>query len=103
MTPRMSSSRTSVYFCSSSFTSVPPYLLTRTRSPDLDLEGVDLAVLVPLAGAERDDFGLLGLFLSAVRDDDASADLLFVLEMLHENAITYRSDFDFSHMGFVLG
>ena len=103
MTPRMSSSRTRVYFCSSSFTSVPPYLLTRTRSPTFTSKGVDLAAVVSLAGAECDDFGLLRLFFGAVRDDDASADLLFVLEMLHEDAITDRFDFDFSHMVFVLG
>src|ERR1017187_7811895 len=39
MTPRMSSSRTRVYFCSSSLTSVPPYLLTRTRSPTFTSKG----------------------------------------------------------------
>src|SRR5271165_394603 len=39
MTPRMSSSRTRVYFCSSSLTSVPPYLLTSTRSPTFTSKG----------------------------------------------------------------
>src|SRR5205085_11280875 len=39
MTPRISSSRTRAYFLSSSRTSVPPYLLIRTRSPTLTSKG----------------------------------------------------------------
>ena len=66
---------------------------------DLDFEGPDLAVLVPLAGAEGDDLGLLRFFLGAVRDDDASADLLFFLEVFNENTIADGLDFDVSHSG----
>lgn len=69
---------------------------------DLDFEGRDFAVLVFFAGAECDDFGLLGLFLCGVRDDDATADLFFFFDVLHEDAITDGLDFYFGHIGFVL-
>src|SRR5690606_30589281 len=39
ITPRMSSSRTSTYLTSSIFTSVPPYLLMRARSPTVASNG----------------------------------------------------------------
>ena len=70
---------------------------------DLDLEGLGLAVLVILAGAKGNDLGLLGLLLSGVRDDDATADLFLFLEVLHQDAIADGLDVYFSHMFWVLG
>src|ERR1035437_1179007 len=67
----------------------------------LDFEGDDFAVFVLLAGAQGDDLGLLGLFFGAVRDDNASADLLFFFDVLNENTITDGFDFDVSHMWLV--
>ena len=92
MTPRMSSSRTSVYFFSSSFTSVPPYLLIKRR---------DFAVITLLAGAEGNHLGLLRLFFGAVRDNNTSADLLFFFDVFDENTITDGLDFNVSPNGWI--
>ena len=55
---------------------------------DRNFEGSDITRVVLLTRAERDDFSLLGLFLSGIRNDDTTTDLFFFLEMLHEHAIS---------------
>ena len=54
---------------------------------DLDVERDDLAVVVDLALADRDDLALLRLFLRGVGDDDAALGLLFLRDPLHDDAI----------------
>ena len=68
---------------------------------DLHFERRDFTVFALLASAEGNDLGLLGLFFGAVRDDDASADLLFFFDVLDEHAIADGLDFDVSHIGWV--
>src|SRR5215831_9224716 len=59
----------------------------------LHVEGDDLAVLVDLPLADRDDLALLGLLLRGVGDDDATrALLLLLLEPLDDQPIGQRSD-----------
>src|SRR5580698_3505118 len=58
----------------------------------LDLERADLAVLLHLAAAHRDDFGLDGLLLRGVGDDDASLGLFFLLEALDDDSVSERTD-----------
>src|SRR5690606_22223685 len=70
---------------------------------DLDLEGLNLAVFVLLAGAEGDDLGLLRLFLGGIGNDDATANLFLFLDVLHQDAIADGLDVYFSHMCWVLG
>ena len=60
---------------------------------DLDLKVDGFAVLVFFAGAERDDLGLLRFFLGGIGNDDAAADLFFVFDELHEDAISDGFDF----------
>ena len=72
MTARMSSELRILYSLPSSLISVPPYLLTSTRSPFLTSNGNFLAVVVGLAGAERDDDAFLRFFLGGIGDDDSA-------------------------------
>src|SRR5262245_14827429 len=59
----------------------------------LHVEGDDLAVLVDLPLAYRDDLALLGLLLRGVGDDDATrALLLLLLEPLDDQPISQRPD-----------
>jgi hypothetical protein len=55
--------------------------------PCLDVERVLLAGLGYSALADRDDFPFLRLLLGAVRDDDAAASSLFLLDSLDEDAV----------------
>ena len=65
---------------------------------DLHLERNGVTLLVLLAGAERDDFSLLGLFLRGIRNDDSPANLFFFLDVLHEHSIADGLDLYFGHM-----
>src|SRR3954468_13298462 len=53
----------------------------------LDVEGDDLAALVPGAGADGDDLALLRLLLGGIRDDDAALRLLFALNAADDDAV----------------
>src|SRR5690348_11727572 len=59
----------------------------------LDVEGNEFA-LFALAGADCDDFALLGLLFRGVRDDDATLDGFLLLNALHDNAVVERSQID---------
>ena len=67
---------------------------------DLHFERGDLAIFPLLAGAEGDDLGLLRLLFGGIRDDDATADLLFFFDVLDEDTVPDRLDINFSHIGF---
>ena len=69
---------------------------------DLYFERGDFAVVALLAGAKSDDFRLLRFLFSAVRNDDSTADLLFFFEVLDEDTVPDRLDFNVSHM-FLVG
>src|SRR3954462_3396220 len=58
----------------------------------LDVERDALAVVLDLAGAGRDNFALLGLFLGGVGDDDAADFLFAFLCALDNDAVVQRSD-----------
>src|SRR3954449_10782065 len=45
---------------------------------DADFHGDDLAVVVAAAGADSDDFTLVGLFAGGVRDNDARREDFFL-------------------------
>ena len=61
-------------------------------SPSLTSSGDALAVVVELAVADGDDFGLLRLLLGGVGDDDAAPDLLLLLDALDQDPIVQRTD-----------
>src|SRR5688500_5741163 len=68
---------------------------------DLDVHRDALpAALVELARTDGDDLALLGLLLRRVRDVQAAAHLLVLLERLHDDAIGQRLDL---HTRFTLG
>src|SRR5215472_8107009 len=52
-----------------------------------------LAVLVERAGADRDHFALLGLFLRGVGNDDAARGLLVFLDAADDHAVAKRTEF----------
>src|SRR5690606_26985488 len=65
----------------------------------LDLEGLDLAVLVALAGADGDHLALDRLLLGGVGDEEASGRLLLLVEALDDHPVVQRSNL---HDGAVL-
>ena len=69
--PRTSSSRRMRCSSPSILISRPRVLAEQDAVARLDVERDDLAVVVELAPADRDDLPLLGLLLRGVRDDDA--------------------------------
>src|SRR3984957_17749599 len=54
---------------------------------DLEVDRDQLASFVPAAGANRGDFALRGLFLGAVRDDDAALGLLFGIDAFDHDTV----------------
>ncbi len=66
----------------------------------LDGEGCWLTVVVFAAGAEGDDFCLLGLFFSGVGDVESAGGFFIAVDALDENALSEW--LDFSHV-FVFG
>ena len=65
----------------------------------LDVEREDLAFVVGLALADRDDLAGLGLFLRRVGDDDAAADALALFNAADEDAIVQRRELSSCHVG----
>ena len=57
----------------------PGILAEEHTVASLDVEREDLAVVVGLAFPGRDDFAFLGLFFSAIRDDDSTRNNGFAL------------------------
>ena len=57
----------------------------------LDIHGDDVATVVALAGADRQDFALIGLFGGVVGNDDSRGGLGFLLHALHDHAIGQRT------------
>jgi hypothetical protein len=53
----------------------------------LDIEGHDLAALIAAAGADGEDFALLGLLCCSVGDDDAAGGFGFAIDAAHGDAI----------------
>ena len=58
----------------------------------LDVEREDLAFIVRLAFADRDDFAFLRLLLGAVGNDDAAADRLALFDTANEDAVVQRGE-----------
>jgi hypothetical protein len=58
----------------------------------LHVEGNELAALVAGAGANGDDFALLGLLLGGIGDDDAALRLFFVLDAADDDAVMQRTE-----------
>ena len=63
----------------------------RVADCDGELDGV--AIVVFSAGAERDDFRLLWLLFSGIGNNDAPGGLFFLIDALHEDALTEWLDF----------
>src|SRR6266702_8329557 len=64
---------------------------------DLDVDRDQLAGLVAAARAHGGDFTLRGLFLGAVRNNDAALGLFFGVDTLDYDAIMQRTEFGFGH------
>ena len=77
----------------SSLTSVPDHFPNSTRSPALDIERMQLAVLVANAGTDGDDFALHRLFLSRVGDEDAAGGLRLRLDTADQDAVLQWTQF----------
>src|ERR1700733_1140555 len=60
---------------------------------DLEIDRDQLAGFVTAAGTDRGDLALRGLFLGAVRNDDAASCLLFGVDTLDHNAVVKRTEF----------
>lgn len=79
------------------------WLLGSVGRPVADLHGQSLgfALVIGLAGADSQHFTLIGLFSSAVRDDDARCGLGFVFHALDDDAVCQRTKIhgDFLEMG----
>src|SRR5262245_17456181 len=60
---------------------------------DLEIDGDELAGLVPTARAYRDDLALRGLFLGGVGNDDAAGGLLLGIDALDDDAVVKRAEF----------
>src|SRR6266850_700344 len=60
---------------------------------DLEVDRDQLAGFVTAARTDRRDFALRGLFLGAVRNDDAASCLLFGVDALDHNAVVKRTEF----------
>src|ERR1700687_1595 len=69
---------------------------------DLEVYRDQLAGFVPAAGTDGSDFALRGLFLGAVRNDDAASGLLFGVDTLDHNAVVKRTEFHAILLGFVV-
>src|SRR6202163_1550908 len=60
---------------------------------DLEVDRDQLAGFVTAARTDRRDFALRGLFLGAVRNDDAASCLFFGVDALDHNAVVKRTEF----------
>ena len=74
-------------------TSVPDHLPNSTLSPFLTSSGRQLAGLVAPAGADGDDFALLGLLLGGVGNDDAALRLFLAFEAADDDAVMQGTEF----------
>ena len=77
----------------SSLTSVPDHLPNSTRSPALDVERVQLAVLVARARTDGDDLAFHRLFLRRVGNEDAAGGLGFRLDTADQDAVLQWTQF----------
>src|SRR5258705_12797095 len=64
---------------------------------DLEVDRDQLAGFVTAAGTDSGDFALRGLFLGAVRNDNAALGLLFGVDTFDHDAVMQRTKFGFSH------
>src|ERR1700726_1386313 len=60
---------------------------------DLEIDRDQLATFVTAARTDRRDFALRGLFLGAVRNDNAASGLFFGVDALDHNAVVKRTEF----------
>src|SRR3954463_12281480 len=60
---------------------------------DLEVDRDQLAGFVAAARTNGGDFALRGLFLGAVRNDDAASSLLFGVDTLDHDAVVKRTEF----------
>src|SRR4029453_296973 len=72
---------------------LPAVLAEQDAVALLDVHGDDVALVVALAGADRQDFALIGLFGGGVRNDDPGRSLGFLLHALDDHAIGERTKF----------
>jgi hypothetical protein len=70
-----------------SFATVTPSLVMRGAPNDLS------STTLRPTRADGDDFALRGLFLGAVRNDDAALGLFFGVDALDHNAVVKRTEF----------
>src|SRR5712664_2512095 len=66
---------------------------------DLEVDRDQLAGFVAAARTDRRDFALRGLFLGAVRNDDAALGFFFGVDTLDHDTVMQRTKFGFSHEG----
>src|ERR1700753_2139657 len=66
---------------------------------DLEVDRNQLAGFVAATGSNRGDLALRGLFLGAVRNDDAAFGFFFGVDTLDHDAIMQRTKFGFGHDG----
>src|SRR5882757_1711754 len=64
---------------------------------DLEIDRDQLAGFVTAARTDRRDFALRGLFLGAVRNDDAALGLFFGVNTLDHDTVMQRTKLGFSH------
>src|SRR5712664_2380486 len=64
---------------------------------DLEVDRDQLAGFVTAARTDSGDFALRGLFLGAVRNDNAALGLLFGVDTFDHDAVMQRTKFGFSH------
>ena len=83
----MSSALRILYSLPSSLISVPPYLLTSTRSPTLTSNGTFLPSSSVLPVPERDDDAFLRFFLGGIGDDDSALLYFLLFDRFNQNAI----------------
>src|SRR6202521_759734 len=66
---------------------------------DLEVDRDQLAGFVAAARTDSGDFALRGLFLGAVRNDDAALGLFFGVDSFDHDTVMQRTKFGFSHDG----
>src|SRR6267378_3901653 len=67
---------------------------------DLEIDRDQLTGFVTAARTDRRDLALRGLFLGAVRNDDAACCLLFGVDTLDHNAVVERTELHAILLGF---
>ena len=91
MTPMMSLSFMIRRSSPSILTSVPDHLPNRIAIAGLHVERDDFALFVAGAWADGDDFALLGLLLSGIRNDDAASGFHLRIDTANDHTVMKRT------------